>query len=51
MRGAGGKALATDHRDNMSNPALNTPTVLASASLVEQNTPAVSHLQQKQTGL
>ena len=36
---------------NMSNPALNNPTVLASASLVEQNTPAVGHLQQKQTGL
>jgi len=28
--------------------ALNIPTVLASASLVEQNTPAVGHLQEKQ---
>ena len=36
---------------NMSNPASNNPTVLASASFGEQNTPAVSHLQQKQTGL
>ena len=34
----------------VSNAALNLPTVLASASLVERNTPAVGHLQQKQTG-
>ena len=31
--------------------ALNIPTVLASASIVEQNTPAVSDPQQKRDGL
>ena len=38
-------------RQSRATSALNIPTVLASASIVEQNTPAVGHLQQKQDGL
>lgn len=45
------RACKRFRRQSRATSALNIPTVLASASIVEQNTPAVGHLQQKQDRL
>ena len=45
------RACRRCRRQSRATSALNIPTVLASASIVEQNTPAVGHLQPKQDEL